>query len=75
MKDIDKLVKKFGKEYASKIKALDNNLAYGIGFDDNGEQIIAARLSNENGKELLPTIYHGVKVDIRIIGKVSAYSL
>jgi hypothetical protein len=73
MKSIEKLADDFGKEYGSKIKAADNHLSYGYGKDSKtGAWTIEARLTNDNGKEILPVNYHGLKVNIRVTGVIKA---
>lgn len=59
-------------EYGPSFEKVGNNLSVGISKSDKtGEFTIAARLTNDKLKSSLPATYHGVKLEIKIIGAVT----
>jgi hypothetical protein len=67
------LHKQFHKEYKDAFRAVGNNLALGIGKDRiTGEFTLEAHLTNDKLKTLLPEEYHGIKVNVVVIGAVKA---
>jgi hypothetical protein len=69
--EVKQLKKEFHKEYGDAFNAVGNNLSVGIGNNSKtGEFTITARLTNDKLKTSLPENYHGVKVDIYVIGVI-----
>lgn len=61
---------KFWELYSPVIEAANNHLAVGFGKDKLGNYTIAARLTNENCKDILPTTFEGFKVETLVIGVI-----
>jgi hypothetical protein len=71
--EINPLKKQFLNEYKDAFKLVGNNLGAGIGKNEKtGELVIRALLTNDKLKHTLPEEYHGVKIEVEIIGVIRA---
>lgn len=58
------------KDFGPALKTVGNNLSVGIGKNAAGEFAIAARLTNDNLKSILPSTYQGVEVQVEVVGPI-----
>lgn len=73
MNKIEKLARRFQKEYGPAFEKVGNPMAVGYGLDSKtGEDTIEVRLWYDKLKNTLPANYEGIKVNIRVTGVIKA---
>lgn len=62
----------FISEFRDAFLNANNNMSVGLGKNSVGETTLEVRLTNGKLKSVLPSNYHGLEVNVVVIGKVSA---
>jgi len=70
--EVRKIKDAFKAQYYKTMEGAANHMAIGLGKNKNDEHTIVAMLTNDKCIDLLPRIFQGVEVDIRIVGVVKA---
>ncbi len=71
MKNIKDIKNQFLDEYSEAFSRVNNHITVGIS-KENGDLILMVTLMNEKLKEILPTSYQGLKLNVKIISKVTS---
>jgi hypothetical protein len=74
MSTLPKQIKeKFKSEFEEAFLKVNNNMSVGFGEDDLGNPTLEVRLTNDKLKNVLPSNYQGLKVNVMVIGKIEPY--
>ena len=71
--EIKQIKQMFITAYGAALEMVGNQMAVGIGKDEaTGDFTIEARVTNNKLLSVLPDTYQDVKVNVEVVGKISA---
>lgn len=68
----DRIKQEFKSEFKDAFTKVSNNMSVGFGKDGDGNITLEVRLANNTLKNILPNDYRGLKVNVVVVGKLSA---